>query len=359
MRRFFTISQMLLALVIVRVASLPANATIPIGSRAPEFIGSTNDWINSKPLTWEQLRGKVVLVDFWEYTCVNCIRTYPYLKAWYARYAADGLVIIGIHTPEFGFGTEKQNVLDAAKRAGLTFPLLNDPLLKNWNAYHEDSWPSKYLFNAQGQLVKWHAGEGDYQEFELAIQHALKQIDPQATFPAPLPPQSPGDKDPSACRRETPELYANPSYGFLGNLPRTWTRDTTVKFADAGNHKEGKIYVQGPFVTHYQSLQHAVATHNLADYIAIRYTGTEVNVVLNRPTPVAYRVYLLLDGQPVAKPLAGDAIVFDQRGSYIPVTYAGMYNVIRGAYGTHDVKFTSDSPEFELYSFTFSGCPQK
>ena len=81
-----------------------------MGSRAPAFIGSANDWINSPPLTWKQLRGKVVLVDFMEYTCVNCIRTFPYLKAWYQRYAPYGLVIVGIHTPEFGFAAQKANV---------------------------------------------------------------------------------------------------------------------------------------------------------------------------------------------------------------------------------------------------------
>ena len=356
MKHFLAI--ILLSWCLLGIMAQPVTATIPLGSHAPEFIGTTDDWINSKPLTWQELRGKVVLVDFWEYTCVNCIRTYPYLKAWYDRYAPYGLVIIGIQSPEFGFSTKRQNVADAAKRAGLTFPLLNDPELKNWNAYHEEYWPSKYLFDQQGILVKWHPGEGNYQEMELAIQKLLKKSHPDAKFPEPLPAVRPGDKDPSSCKQETPELYANPTYGFLGNLPAGWHRDQPVNFTDPGKHKNGKIYAQGQFITRYQSLQQARTTHDLSDYIAIRYTGSEVNVVVNRPNAVDYRVELLLDQRPIPKELAGDQVKYDHVGSYINVTYAGMYNVIRGHYGTHELKLSSNSPEFDLYSFTFSGCPQ-
>jgi len=297
-------------------------------------------------------------VDFMEYTCVNCIRTFPYLKAWNARYAPYGLVIIGIHTPEFGFATQKANVEEASRRFGLTYPILNDPQSLNWSAYHENFWPSKYLFNQQGILVDQHTGEGDYQHTERLIQQLLEQTHPHAVFPTPLAPVRPGDVPGATCRSETDELYANPSYGFLGNLPRDWQRDQVANFVDSGQHSDGKIYAHGSFYTRYQSLQHARASANLSDYILIRYHGTEVNTVVNRPNNRNYRVYVAVDGAPVPRDASGDDIQYDARGSYFEVTSPRMYNLIRGPFGAHELKLASDSPDFDLYSFTFSGCPQ-
>lgn len=350
---------LLIVAVLVATAVQFAYAALPPSSRPPAFIGSASDWINSPPLTWQQLKGKVVLIDFWEYTCVNCIRTDPYLRAWYKRYKPYGLVILGIQTPEFGFSARKDNVAAAAKRAGLTYPILNDPESKNWKAYHEQFWPSKYLFDQNGKLVAQHSGEGNYQETELAIQKLLKKTHPDAKFPAPLAPVRPGDKPGAACGLDTGELYTNPTYKFLGNLPNGWQMDKVAQFKDLGSHADGKIYAQGPFFTRYQSLQHARKTTNLADYVLIRYRGTEVNVVVNRLGDSDYKVYATLDGKPVPKADKGDDIKYDSRGSYFDVTFPGMYNVIRGPYGKHQLKLASDSTDFDVYSYTFSGCPQK
>ena len=336
-----------------------ATAALPIGSRPPAFIGTANDWINSAPLTWEKLRDKVVLVDFMEYTCVNCIRTFPYLKAWNARYAPYGLVIVGIHTPEFGFSTKKANVAQAVKRFGLTYPVLNDPESKNWNAYHESFWPSKYLVDQQGILVDEHTGEGDYQQTEKLIQQLLLKTHPAAKFPEPFAPVRPGDVPGAVCRAETGELYANPNYTFLGNPPAGWHTDQVATFADRDGHADGKIYANGPFYTRYQSLQHARATTDLSDYILIPYHATEVNVVINRPNNRDYHVYLFQDGKPIPRNEKGDDVRYDARGSYLDITEPRMYNVIRAPFGAHDLKLASDSPDFDLYSFTFSGCAQK
>lgn len=350
----------ILALITV-AALLPINmsADIPIGSRPPAFIGSSGDWIDSKPLTWTQLRGKVVLVDFWEYTCVNCIRTDPYLKTWYQRYEPYGLVIVGIHTPEFGFSAEKSNVAAAAKRQGLTYPILNDPASKNWNAYNESFWPSKYLFDQEGRLVFHHAGEGNYQETERMIQKLLLKNHPNAKFPAPLTPVRPGDIVGAGCRSDTEELYTNPSYSFVANLPHGWQRDKMTVFVDSGRHIDGKVYANGSFITRYQSLQHSRTTTDLRDYVVIRYHGTEVNAVVNQPNGRSYKVYTTLDGKSIPQSGKGDDIRYDSRGSYFLVDSPRMFNVIRGNYGTHELKLASDSPDFDIYSYTFSGCSQR
>jgi thiol-disulfide isomerase/thioredoxin len=336
-----------------------AYGALPNGSRMPALIGGPDLWINTGGKVLQPRKGVVYLVDFWEYTCVNCIRTDPYLRAWYERYAPYGLVIVGIQTPEFGFSAETKNVAGAAKRDELKYPILNDPESRNWKAFHENYWPSKYLFDQDGKLVYQHAGEGSYQETEQVIQKLLRRSHPDAKFPAPLAPVRPGDVPGAACRGETPELYVNPSYGFLANLPPGWKMDRAAVFVDHGGHADGKIVANGSFITRYQSLQHARTTENLRDYVAIAFHASEVNVVINRPDDRDYKVYATLDGKPVPTKDKGDDIRYDSRGSYIPVDAPRMFNVYRGRFATGDLKLMSDSPDFDIYSYTFSGCPQR
>ena len=127
--------------------------------QAPEITG-TRAWINSGPLTIEELRGKVVLIDFWTYTCVNCIRTFPYLKQWLAKYADDGLVIIGIHSPEFEFEKEYPNVLQATKDNGITWPVAQDNDFETWSNLSNRFLPAKYLIDKDGTVRYTHFGEG-------------------------------------------------------------------------------------------------------------------------------------------------------------------------------------------------------
>ena len=334
-------------------------AALAIGTHMPALIGGPENWINTggKPLKVRKVG--IYLVDFWEYTCVNCIRTDPYLRAWHERYAPYGLVIVGIQTPEFGFSAVTKNVADAAKRDELKYPILNDPESKNWKAFHENYWPSKYLFDQNGKLVYQHAGEGNYQETEQMIQKLLRRSHPNAKFPAPLAPVRPGDVPGAACRGETPELYVNPSYGFLANLSSGWKMDKTAVFVDRGGHADGKIYANGSFSTRYQSLQHARTTKDLRDYVAIAFHASEVNVVINRPASRDYRVYATLDGMAIPKSDKGDDVLYDSRGSYMLVDAPRMFNVYRGRFATGELRLMSDSPDFDIYSYTFSGCPQR
>src|SRR3954471_3764430 len=145
------------------------------GPTAPRFIGLT-DWINTpggKPLTLQGLRGKVVLIDFWTYSCVNCLRTLPHLKAWDARYRKDGLVIVGVHTPEFAFEHVPSNVRAAVKKLGVRYPVALDNQYGTWTAYHNQYWPAEYLIDRTGRLRHTHFGEGNYGETEQTIRHYL------------------------------------------------------------------------------------------------------------------------------------------------------------------------------------------
>ncbi len=162
-------------------AAMATSATAIAGplknsSPAPEFTG-IEKWLNSDPLTIQQLRGKVVLVDFWTYTCVNCINTLPYVKGWNQKYKDQGLAVIGVHTPEFPFERSTDNVRKAIKRLDISFPVAQDNRYATWRAYNNQYWPAFYLIDRKGQVVYTHFGEGDYAETEATIKALLAQKD--------------------------------------------------------------------------------------------------------------------------------------------------------------------------------------
>ena len=141
---------------------------------APEFAGIDN-WINSAPLTVQGLRGKVVLVDFWTYDCINCQHVLPYVKEWHRKYKDQGLVVVGVHTPEYGFERNLNNLKGAVQRNAITFPVAQDNRYATWNAYDNRFWPAFYLVDKRGEIVYSHFGEGDYAQTEGAIRRLLAQ----------------------------------------------------------------------------------------------------------------------------------------------------------------------------------------
>ncbi|HEX6606037.1 MAG TPA: cytochrome c biogenesis protein/redoxin [Chloroflexia bacterium] len=153
-------------------ANLPAAVTLQNIGQAPEPVGIT-EWINSAPLTLQQLRGQVVLVHFWTFACINCIHVQPHVKAWYDRYHAAGFTVLGIHTPELSFEREIANVRDAVKKDEVRFPVAFDPKYATWGAYNNGYWPAFYYVDKQGQIRYTHIGEGDYAGQEQAIRQLL------------------------------------------------------------------------------------------------------------------------------------------------------------------------------------------
>jgi cytochrome c biogenesis protein CcdA/thiol-disulfide isomerase/thioredoxin len=174
---------------------------------APEFQGLTS-WINSPSLTMSGLRGKVVLVDFWTYSCINCIRTIPYVEKWYQTYAAKGLVVVGINTPEFAFEHNPANVRNAVKQDDITYPVALDNDYGTWNAYHNDSWPADYLVDKTGEIRYVSLGEGDYDKTEQAIQELLGINKPLQTPASNVP----------VSGSQSPETYfgTNRAQNYIG-----------------------------------------------------------------------------------------------------------------------------------------------
>ena len=327
---------------------------------APELIGAPQDWLNTDGKPLKLKKGVVYIIDFWEYTCVNCLRTLPYLKAWNARYAKDGLVIVGIHTPEFKFAKDRANVAAAVKKYGITWPVVNDSAYNNWQAYHNTFWPRKYFVDSQGQVVADHAGEGGYAESEALIQRLLKEANPNVKLPV-IQQDVP---ERVTATSMTPELYAglrgnqNEQHG---NIPAPEAGKIVTYKAPAAPLIDGKIYVQGAWSVQEESLRHGRESTNLNDKILLRYHARECNAVIKPEGSKPFRAYVTQDGKPVAKTDKGQDIQYDAQGaSYMDVDQPRMYRITRNqTFSSHLLTLASMSPDFGLYSFTFSATLSK
>ncbi len=179
-------------------SSVASTASGPV---APD-LATGRTWLNSPPLTMAGLRGRVVLVDFWTYSCINCIRTIPYVEGWYRKYASDGFVVIGVHTPEFGFERDASNVRAAIARFGITYPVVQDNDYAIWTAYHNAYWPADYLIDATGHIRDEHFGEGDYARTDAQIAGLLAQAG-AGSIPTPAASAA----APPIAANQTPETY--------------------------------------------------------------------------------------------------------------------------------------------------------
>jgi len=325
------------------------------GLNAPEF-PSGLEWINSGPLTMAELRGRVVLVDIWDYTCVNCLRTLPYLKQWHERYSEMGLVIIGVHTPEFGFARDSAAVREAVRRLELEYPIVLDNDYDIWNLYANQYWPRKYLIDVNGYIVYDHAGEGDYYQTERLIQQFLKRKNPHAEFPEPY--RHPGSVESGGhCYPVTPELYLGYERGRIGNN-EGYEPGLAVNYRDSGNYLDGYIYAHGVWLNLPQSLKHERKDKLLQDYVAINYHALSVNAVIRPAEELNYRVFVMQDEQYLTGDIRGRDVIIDGSGrSFVEVSEPRLYELVRNnQFGSHALRLFSDSSSFDLYSFTFGSC---
>jgi len=278
--------------------------TLPRVSLAPELVAG-GQWFNSNPFTLESKKGKVVLVDFWTYTCINCQRTLPYLKSWYEKYKDKGLVIIGVHTPEFEFEKDAKNVKEALADFGITYPVMQDNNFATWNAYHNRYWPAKYLIDKDGYVRYTHFGEGNYDETEEVIQDLLEEAGSQGVR---QDVHNPG----STTYARTPETY-------LGKARSAYNPD--LKFA--GDWKYTKEYAVAP----------------VGGTLTYRYEAKSVYLVMRTPDtkPTTVRVYL---DEVEQKP--------------VTVTKDTLYTLVELASpGTHTIRLEFPEGGVELYAFTF------
>ena len=336
----------------------------------PELV-DISGYINVDDLVLDDLEGKVILIDFWTYTCINCIRTFPYLNDWHEKYAADGLVIVGVHTPEFEFEKILSNVEIAAQEFGLEYPIVLDNDRATWRNYQNQYWPAKYLIDREGYVRYTHFGEGEYEETETVIRDLLQEggnviSESGNTFLAQRPyVEIPEDQ--TELESQTRELYAgtirNYNAMFIARRPpyvaheQFYTqRDIDMEYTDPAIHRNHYIYLNGLWLNKRESLKHSRDTNEYEDYVAILFYGTSANVVLTgfgETDP--YTVMVYLDDMPIKNEFAGEDIKWDSSGnSYIEVIDSRLYRLIKSPdYGGFELKISSNSEKFELFAFTF------
>ena len=321
--------------------------------RAPDLVGGY--WVNSEPLHIADLRGKAVLIDFWDYTCVNCIRTLPYVIEWHSRYSGLGLVVAGVHAPEFSFAKELGGVKQAIESFGIEYPVVMDNGYSIWQAYANRYWPAKYLVDKDGYIRYYHFGEGGYAETEQAIQILLREIDPGIALPDLMPPVRGSDAPGAVCYRVTPELYLGYQRGRPGN-PAGLVPKQSVAYRDPGMHAEGYFYLDGEWRADDEHVMKPAGSQG-DSRLSIRYTAKEVNLVMNPLLGRACRLRLLLDGAPLPADYAGEHVRFEEGAAFVEVDGPRMYRLVDGPdIGSHDLTLVTSDGGLAMYAFTFVSC---
>jgi cytochrome c biogenesis protein CcdA/thiol-disulfide isomerase/thioredoxin len=307
--------------------------------RAPEFM-DTQKWFNTagmRPLSLASLRGRVVLVDFWTYTCINCIRTLPYLKAWDASYRHDGLTIVGVETPEFAFERDASNVANAVSQFGLHYPVVQDNQMGTWNAYGNEYWPADYLIDAKGQVRYATFGEGDYDKTETAIRALLAEAGDSVGAKS----RPSGVVVPS--HQTTPETYLGTerAEGWI-DQPKNGVHDYGV--APGGSLALNDFALSGTWQI---GGQPATAVANAG--IDVEFQAKHVYLVLSSEGERPRSVRVLLDGRPIAAAAAGS----DVHDARVTVRGQRLYTLVSLAHaGRHQLSLRLQ-PSVTGYAFTF------
>ena len=320
---------------------------------APDLVGGY--WLNSEPLGISDLSGKAVLIDFWDYTCVNCIRTLPYVCEWHRRYASLGLAVIGVHAPEFSFAKELDGVKQAISSFQIGYPVVMDNGHSIWQAYANRYWPAKYLVDREGYIRFYHFGEGAYPETEAAIQVLLREIDPGVALPDPMPPVRDSDAPGAVCYRVTPELYLGYQRGRIGN-PAGYVLKQSATYRDPGMHAEGYFYLDGEWRADEEYVMRPAGSTG-DSRLSVRYTAKEVNLVMNPLLGRASRLRVLLDGAPIPQEHAGKDVQIEKEAAFVEVDGPRMYRLANSPdIGTHELSLITADAGVAMYAFTFVSC---
>jgi thiol-disulfide isomerase/thioredoxin len=321
--------------------------------RAPEL--RVTQWLNSEPLNMAGLRGQVVLIDFWDYACINCLHTLPYLKEWHNRYAKAGLTIIGIHAPEFEFAHQAGLVQTAMETLGLTYPIALDNGFATWNAYANRAWPAKYLVDANGYIRAFHRGEGAYQAFERVIQQCLLELNPNQSFPEPMKPIRDMDQPGAACYRPTPELYLGYGRGVVGN-PEGNPSDQEISYVpmSSDSYLPDTVYLDGLWLNRKEYIE---TVGELPHQVHLSYQAAEVNLVAGTEDGEPISVTVLLDGQPVPANDRGEDVALMDGQTVIQIDKPRMVRLIRHTgFERHRLTLAVAWAGLRAYAFTFVGC---
>lgn len=314
----------------------PMFDVLKVEGTAPELIPG-GEWLNSEPLSLKALRGKVVLIDFWTYTCINCIRTLPYLRSWHAQYADAGLVIIGVHTPEFEFEKNLSNLREAVDDFGLTYPVMQDNDYATWRAYDNRYWPAKYLIDAKGNIRYRHFGEGAYDETEEVIRTLLAEAGGKIGEEAISNPIY-------SIQARTPELYLGYARSRYLASPQFIARDAPAEYSTPSELPANAFAFTGTWEVGSER-----ANPSAGATLKVNFEAKDVFLVM-RPKDGPGTVRVKLDGILLAGSYAGEDVTDGQ----VVVDSDRLYRLIRlGSPGPHILELEFLDENLELYAFTF------
>ncbi|MFI5265385.1 MAG: thioredoxin family protein, partial [Candidatus Levyibacteriota bacterium] len=307
---------------------------------AADFLGITQ-WLNTdNKISIKDLKGKVVLVDFWTYTCINCIRTLPYVTSWYDKYHNLGFTVIGIHTPEFEFEKNTQNVQNAIKQFNIHYPVGQDNNYATWNNYNNQYWPAEYLIDAQGNIRRTHFGEGEYDQMEKAIQALIAENGKKVQMPLDsLKDQTPvGQISPETYLGSSRMQYLYPD-GSVGNGDQTFTLNPNIP---VNTFSYGGTW----------TIENEDAVSGKNAQILYNFTADKVYIIL-RPRLInsTDTVKVYLDGKIIDSNAAGA----DARSGVVSVTSDRLYNIVdlHGKMEQHTIRLDFQTPGTQAFTFTF------
>jgi thiol-disulfide isomerase/thioredoxin len=321
---------------------------LPSEGRLPPFSGATG-WLNSPPLTTDELRGRVVLVDFWTYTCINWLRTFGYVRAWAEKYADHGLVVVGVHTPEFPFERDVDNVRQAVKDMRVEYPVALDSDYSIWEAFSNRYWPAVYIADAEGRIRHHHFGEGGYEECERIVQQLLRDAGGDG-IPDDLVLVADDGFEAQAdwSNLESPETYLG--YGQAQHFasPGGAERDEPRTYIAPDQLRLNQWALSGDWTVE----QGACVLDGADGRIAFRFHARDVHLVMGpRPRGTSVPFTVLVDGEP---PGAAHGLDVDERG-HGTLSQQRLHQLIRerGPISDRTFEITFLAPGVEAYVFTF------
>jgi thiol-disulfide isomerase/thioredoxin len=306
-------------------------------------------WLNSPPLTNTELRGKLVVIDFWTYSCINCLRSIPYVEAWAEKYKSDGLVVIGVHTPEFAFEKDPTNVAKAVEDLKITYPVALDSNYAIWKAFNNQYWPAHYFIDANGVIRYHHFGEGEYDESERVIQELLKEKNANLNVAGLVDVKAAGAEAAADLNDvRSPETYVGYARGQNFAGPQDIAADAAEKYSLPQRLNLNQWGLEGKWEV---SDEHA-ALVSAPGSIVFRFHARDLHLVLGPGPdgkPVRFRV--LLDG---GAPLENHGMDIDENGSGVVRGYR-LYQLIRQQGKVQDRTFEIQflDPGVQAYAFTF------
>ena len=294
----------------------------------------------------KKMENKVILYDIWTYSCINCIRTLPFITSWDEKYSEQGLLIIGIHSPEFEFEKDPQNVKIAIEKYGITYPVVMDNNMETWKAFENNYWPRKYITDHEGNLRYNHIGEGGYQETEKVIQQLLDERAKEMGFEITSENKLVDIEEFQHTQFRTPELYFGYKFAQSRNQlgsDEGFQPERIVKYSEPNNIELNKFYPIGNWKNHEDSMELTEST----GVIKLLFNAKEVNIVTENNA----QLEILLDGIPLTEKHAGLDII---SGNELIVSDARMYNIINSEISmSHSMEIKIQGIGLQVFTFTF------